>query len=182
MTFLGAAARVAGVLALFVTVLASPSFALTSGTYVGTYSGNDPFDGSGGGVLMGEFAMAKCGDSGNTCVDGPSAGDYSDNFTMTGAGTTSGKWTFTSQVGEALRPVLLVLKAGNAYSVYNVAGLFGGFWDTNPTLLNNQGMPQEISHISFYGSPAPVPLPAALPLFAAGLLAFGAAKRRRKAA
>jgi hypothetical protein len=163
---------------------ASGALALTSGTYLGTYAGNDPFDGNGNGFLNGFSALAKCGDSSNSCVDSAwgAAGDFSDNFTMTGAGSTSGTWSFT-QLGELFTPALLVLKAGNEYALFDIAGLLSGDWMTGPYLVNQRGIPRVISHISFYGgsTPAPVPLPAALPLLAAGLGVFGFMKRRNKA-
>lgn len=61
-----------------------------------------------------------------------------------------------------------------AFQIFGT-GIVTGTWGVN--------LKQGLSHISLYASPttSPIPLPAALPLFAAGLGVFGLIKRRRKA-
>lgn len=62
-----------------------------------------------------------------------------------------------------------------AFAAFQIigTGIISGTWGVN--------LKQGLSHISLYASPAPIPLPAALPLLAAGLGVFGLIKRRRKA-
>lgn len=48
--------------------------------------------------------------------------------------------------------------------------------------LNAQGVPQEISHISFYGEGGnEVPVPGTLGLLGLGLVGLGAVRRKQKA-
>ena len=105
-------------------------------------------------------------------------------FTLTG--TT---WKYDPQ-GAGPGITAFVAKAGNDFFVYTMNGgaYFGGSQVfTFGTPLNNQGLPRELSHISFYDSttrPNPdasvVPVPAALPLMLSGLVGFGLLVRRRR--
>jgi len=167
--------------------IALPANAATTGVFVGTFGGNDPFPGA---IFPGtgneSVALYKCDDIEEGidpfCVDeNASAGDYASSFTITfddfkdQEEAIGGTWAFTLG-SNTLLPKYIALKAGTNYSVWDIGGLSFGDWSTVET-LGSKG----ISHISFYDSyTAPVPLPAA------GLLLVGAvgglaALRRRKA-
>lgn len=76
--------------------------------------------------------------------------------------------------------VLLVFKVGGgpyepAFAAFLIdpTGIVNGEWSTD--------RPQGLSHVSIYGTPAPIPLPAAGFLMLGALGALGVAARRRKA-
>lgn len=107
------------------------------------------------------------------------AANFGDFGSLTGGGSTSGTWTLNGYNIE-----YIAVKAGTHFALYQVGGSTGS-WDTFdlPGIPNgpNQGKPQNLSHILFFGSVA-VPEPSAWALMILGFGAAGAAMRRRKLA
>ena len=172
--------------AVFSIFAASAVSAATTGTYEGTFDGNDPCPSLDGGktdissVIGTDFCIAKFDVEGGSFTAGE-AGDGVDSgilgqFSLTGAGSSSGTWLFNpGAFGLVLTHV--VLKAGPEFSVFELAGETMGDWMTSPYL---QG--RDLSHISFYGREGDtpvIPLPASLPLVlgAFGMLALTRRKR-----
>jgi len=95
---------------------------------------------------------------------------------MTGQGTTSGTWSVDGGF-QGYSTVALILKAGNAFVAYLLDTTeTSGTWTTEGVLMNDKGKAKDISHISLYYSETSlttVPLPAALPLYAAGMALLG---------
>jgi hypothetical protein len=139
------------------------------GTYVGTYGGNDADPLTVGGVEYDQIAKKNDGENFWT-------GDQT--FSVTGMPGTSGTWSALVNV------LYMVIKGGNEYSVYSLGsgGASSGFWATAPNQLNPQGVPQDISHISFYGEGGnEVPVPGTLGLLGLGLVGLGAVRRKQQA-
>ncbi len=95
----------------------------------------------------------------------------------------SGSWSVDSFNGYT--DVFLTLKAGNAFVAYLLDTAFlSGDWATSSVFPSGDGG-KDLSHMSLYYSPdslTAVPLPAALPLYAAGVAILGfLGYRRRKA-
>ena len=95
---------------------------------------------------------------------------------MTGAGSTSGTYSFSGMAGYVYT---LVVKASPGFSAYLLGGTSASMatWDTLG-LISNGGRTPGISHLSLYRAPAEVPVPASLPLLAFGLGAFAFIRRR----
>jgi hypothetical protein len=154
----------------------------------GVFPGNDPFPDP----LNDSPSLAKCDDisesspfadcgfGGDDWKDGAATGDYSDAFSISFTDSKSGTWTYNPALvtgtGSPLSPHYLAIKAGNNYEVVDILGLLTGSWDTGS--LDDK----DVSHLSFYNSGTVIPLPAALPMFLAGLAGLGLVGWRRRAA
>ena len=96
---------------------------------------------------------------------------------------TDGTWSVNSFLNYS--QIMIVLKAGPDFASYLIdVASTSGLWTTDGVLENTNGTPFAVSHISFYfaGTPstAPVPLPAALPLFLSGIAAAAYGRRKKK--
>ncbi|GLQ06292.1 hypothetical protein [Sneathiella chinensis] len=105
--------------------------------------------------------------------DGP---DGDGALTLSGVvdGDTSGSWDVGDFMGYTT--VMISMKAGDAFAAYLLDTSFtSGLWTTESVFPNRDGG-RELSHISLYYSPqlTQIPLPAALPLYLAGMLLLGA--------
>lgn len=94
---------------------------------------------------------------------------------ITGAGTASGTWSTPGYVID-----YMAVKAGDYFSLYKIADLSSGSWDTFD--LPYYRKPAKLSHIVFFGSQAVagVPEPATWGMMIAGVGMAGAALRRRR--
>jgi hypothetical protein len=162
-------------------------------TLVGIFTdpANDPFGapkfglyGTFNGVEINSPSLAKCDVGGLACSweNGAVPGeDYTSAFDVTFNDDKSGTWSFTPDPSLTHLPAYMAVKASTNWALYALDGALSGDWSTSG-LLTPSGRPAGISHLSFYNSVAPVPLPAAGWLMIAGLGALGAAARRRRAA
>ena len=107
--------------------------------------------------------------------DNPSRG-----LSITGAGTSSGTWTYTG-VEELF---LLTVKASNDFSIYNIEGLTTGPWTTDG-LVNGGGNTPNVSHVTVWklvgGTTTRIPEPGTLMLLFFGLAGLVVAGRSTKA-
>ncbi|WP_282607448.1 PEP-CTERM sorting domain-containing protein [Pelagibius sp. Alg239-R121] len=107
--------------------------------------------------------------------DNPSRG-----LSITGAGSSSGTWTYTG-VEELY---LLTVKASNDFSIYNIEGLTTGPWTTEG-LVNGGGNTPNISHVTVWklvgGTTTQIPEPGTLALLLLGLAGLTIAAQRQKA-
>jgi len=106
-------------------------------------------------------------------------------------GGTSGTWTYTG-TEDLSSPFVVVLKSSISYAAYlfnDLSDVNGGSFVIN--FLNAGGQNPDVSHINIYkatgdfgttilGGPDPVPLPAALWLFAPALLGLMGFRRKTK--
>jgi len=99
--------------------------------------------------------------------------DVSDDLFM-------GNWSVTNWdgVGQAM----LVLKGGDSFAAYllNILAGTNGQWSTQALEVGQNFNQPEISHVSLYTTPAPIPLPAAGFLLIGALGGLGLAARRRR--
>lgn len=96
-------------------------------------------------------------------------------------GSPSGTWSIPDYMGYTT--IMLTLKAGNEFAAYLIDTSFNsGEWTTASVFPTNSGSGRDLSHMSLYYSESSltvVPLPAALPLFAAGLVGLAFLRRFR---
>ena len=154
--------------------------AVTSGTFVGYFGGNDSC--TRGGISGAECIIKYEEDDGmladHELGNGVSSGT-ADDFTIEvteidGSGeATAGTWTYTGAVFDL---VYLAIKAGRGVELWDISGLTSGTFSTSDLLGN-----RAISHISFYGVSGVVPIPASLLLLLGGFGLLGAARMRRSA-
>jgi hypothetical protein len=174
--------------ALFVlATLCAPAHAAT---LVGYFPGNDPFGGKEKG-LYGTFngheidspSLSKCDVSYGRCTweNGAVEGeDYTGAFQVGFSNDKNGTWSFIGGSSVTHLPAYMVVKAATNWALYALDGALSGDWSTSGLMTPNGKNQAGVSHISFYNSVAPVPLPAAGWLLAAGLGGLGALARRRK--
>jgi hypothetical protein len=176
------------VVLLAVVALCAPAQATT---LVGYFPGNDPFGGQEKG-LYGTFngheisspSLAKCDVSNASCkwengaVEGE---DYTGAFQIDFTDDKNGSWSFTGDASLTHLPAYMAVKAATNWALYALDGALAGSWSTAGLLTPNGKNQAGVSHISFYNSVAPVPLPAAGWLLLAGLGGIGALARRRRA-
>lgn len=102
---------------------------------------------------------------------------------ITGAGSTSGTWSLTGYLVN-----FIGVKAGSNFALYQLATpASSGSWTTAdlPGIKNgpNKGKPQELSHLTFFGSAAPVsavPEPSTWAMMIMGIGFAGISMRRRR--
>lgn len=109
--------------------------------------------------------------------------DGSINLDVQSIGDVSGSFSFDSSIWDDYEEIVVVLKGGKTadgskWSAYLLnQDVFEGFWIFG---LGNKGQLKELSHLTIYGSDSVViPVPAALWLFASGLLTLFAMSRRK---
>jgi hypothetical protein len=175
--------------AFIVAVLSAPG--AQAATLVGYFPDNDPFGGQEkglygtfNGVEIGSPSLAKCDVSGLSCNwenGGVPGEDYASAFNVTFGGDKAGTWSFTPDPALTHAPAYMVVKAATNWALYALDGALSGDWSTAGLMTPNGKNQAGVSHISFYNSAAPVPLPAAGWLLVTGLGGLGALARRRRA-
>ena len=95
-------------------------------------------------------------------------------------GGDTGTWSIGDFLGHT--SVFLTLKAGNQFAAYLLDTAFtSGDWTTAQVFPDGSGAGGKgLSHMSLYYVPKVVPLPAALPLYGAGLVIMGLIGLRRR--
>jgi hypothetical protein len=179
--------------AALVAVAAIAGSGAQASTLVGYFPDNDPFGGQEKG-LHGTFnglaidspSLAKCDVSGSSCnwengaVEGE---DYTGAFQVNFTDDKTGTWSFTGNSSLTHSPSYMVVKAAKNWALYALDGALSGTWSTAGLMTPNGKNQAGVSHVSFYNSesPAPIPLPAAGWLLVAGLAGLGGMARRRRA-
>lgn len=178
--------------AALVAVAAFAGSGAQAATLVGYFPGNDPFGGQEKG-LYGTFngveinspSLAKCDVGGLACnwENGAVDGEYyPDAFKIGFDGEKAGTWSFAANPTLTHAPAYMVVKAATNWALYTLDGAMSGDWSTAGLMTPNGKNQAGVSHLSFYNSVAPVPLPAAAWLLMAGLGGLGVVARRRRGA
>jgi hypothetical protein len=93
---------------------------------------------------------------------------------LTGAGGTSGTWSLPGYLVD-----FLAVKAGDHFTLYKLgSAASSGSWTTADMAFLHDDVPQELSHIVFFG--AAVPEPESWAMLIAGFGLVGAVMRRRR--
>lgn len=149
---------------------------------IGTFDGNDcagvlgrPFANCAyqGSPIIAKFDLNNgnfIGEINSTIFPTVTGGEFSIIYN---ANTNSGSWTYTPGAGDPLITVFVV-KWGPQFTIFANDG------DPNSGSFVIPGR-QGLSHISFYDTKVPVPVPASLALFGVALSGLGLALRRRAA-
>jgi hypothetical protein len=74
----------------------------------------------------------------------------------------------------------IAVKAGNYFVIYDADGLKEGNWSTIDLLVGQGGQQPNLSHIEFFSSTKPVPIPAAAWLLGTGLAGLVGIRRKMK--
>jgi hypothetical protein len=163
---------------------------------------NNPFDstsgsiGSGACTLEGSAAILRINFDNNGNFTLPGDAEFSSlfptidgtefrfSFGQDGNPATGGTWTYTPDDAEDPGITGFVTKGGPNYRVFLKDGpAFKGIGDFSDFITPGDGGQQGgLSHITFFDSTTPVPLPAAGWLMIAGIGGIAALRRRRKAA
>jgi hypothetical protein len=152
----------------------------------------DPFGGRNGG-LYGSFngveiasdSLAKCDEIGTglscTWKNGAVVGeDYTGAFGIGFDSGMSGTWSFAADPSRPHRPAYMAVKSPSSWALYALDGARSGTWSTAGLMTANGRRQAPVSHISFYGGAAVVPLPGAGWLLVAGLGALAQVRQRRQ--
>ena len=178
--------------AAVVAVAAIAGSGAQASTLVGYFEGNDPFGapekglyGTFNGVEIDSPSLAKCEVSGLSCnwengaVEGE---DYTSAFQVNFTDDKTGTWSFTGNSSLTHNPAYMAVKGATNWALYALDGALSGTWSTAGLLTPNGKNQAGASHVGFYNSAAPIPLPAAGWLLVAGLAGLGGMARRRRAA
>lgn len=109
---------------------------------------------------------------------------YTDTLGGTTASTDPGYATITYETGDWINsdPMYLLVKDGRNTPAWYGFNLIDLGWDGQETISIEDFWPGTgaISHVSIHGDSAPVPEPATILLFGAGLVGLAGARLRRK--
>ncbi|MBE0414834.1 VPLPA-CTERM sorting domain-containing protein [Yoonia sp.] len=117
-------------------------------------------------------------------IEGGETSNTQNGTTLTLTAGTTFTWEITDWMGY--NPVMAIVKAGSFFTAYLIDTDLGtdGAGNTFSIFVGNQDDPKnpEISHLTMYGSPSVIPLPAAGWLLLMGIGGLGVASRRRRKA
>ena len=149
------------------------SAALTTGTYLGIFSGNDDKASVelalGAPVNLIDIALFDKSDENPVLTD----------ITYDDGKLLSGSWDV---INNAVKISFVTVKASNEFALYQYdPAVNAGLW-TTAGITNNNGKQQNLSHLSFWSQPDTVqtPEPASIGLLGTGLSGIAFLARRRK--